>query len=439
MSTVRSLIAVSLFVSAITAVAKPPVTALTAEDSRIDSVMASHKYIYFGEGTNPSQDSVAKLIYHFYYDQFRQFQDPLAPYFLFMSRDANLAMGIGGRVRMRGYCDWGGSVNTPAFSPLFIPTAADPLHRRLLDTTPAGTALFFRVIGMNKKLGLYQLYIEADFSGYQSRDFKLKKAYAEINSWTIGYATSSFGDGSAVPPTIDSNGPVMKMDATAVLLRWMHTCKSRFTVAASVETPSMTVQNDGTHTAACSQYLPNLAGFIQYGWGRDQHIRLSAIARFLPYRDLLNASNHTLTGWGLQLSSKFAPIAPLTLYATVNAGKSYANYGGNMMMGPYDLVEDISTPGRLRTVPSVGWFVGAMYTFSPQFFATTTWAQGRYLPNFKVPGSDYKYGLYSATNLFWNLTPRIQAGVEFNIGKRQNFDGTHGWARRIGLLAMFSF
>ena len=404
------------------------------------ALLDDHKLIFYGPGENPQSDSIRNLIENFYYDQFRSFQDPQAPYFLFMSRDTQLAMGIGGVVRMRGYFDWGGSTGIPAFSPYFIPTTRDELNRQKLGTTPAGTALFFRVIGRNKRLGEYQLYIEANFNGYQSRDFHLKKAYAVINDWTIGYAPSTFSDGAAVPPTIDSNGPTMKMDATSVLVRYMHHFrKSGFYVAASVETPSMTIQADGEQVAARSEFLPNLAAMVQYEWRPGQHVRLSGITRFMPYRDLVRGRNHQAVGWGLQFSTVFRPVDPLTVYATVNGGRSYSNFGGDFLLGKYDLVECMKCPGKLRTVPGWGYFVGLQYNFRPNLFTSATFGQGRYLPCGEVPGSDYKYGLYGALNLFWDATPRIRFGGEFNFGKRQNFNGVHGWARRVGALAQFSF
>ena len=70
---------------------------------------------------------------------------------------------------------------------------------------------------------------------------------------------------------------------------------------------------------------------------------------------------------------------------------------------------------------------------------SATFGQGRYLPCCGAEGSDYKYGLYSALNFFWDVTPRIRFGGEVNIGKRQNFDGSHGWGHRLGALAQFSF
>lgn len=416
-------------------------TAETVRDKAHDELVDSHKIVFVGEGhERPDTDSVRSLIERFYVDQFRNFQDPAAPYFLFMSRDANLAMGIGGMVRMRGYYDWGGAMPVSGFSPYLIPITKDPLNDRNLGTTPAGTALFFRIIGRNGRIGHYQLYIEANFNGYNGRDFHLKKAYATLGDWTVGYAASTFGDGAAVPPTVDSSGPTMKMDGTNVLVRYMHDfAKTGITVAASLESPSMSLQTEDGKTAARSQYLPNIAAMVQYSWAREQHIRLSAITRFLPYRDLLTETNYMPVGYGFQFSTVFSPVAPLTIYGTINTGKSYSNFGGDFLLGKYDLVEDDKNPGHLKTTPGFGYFVGASYHFSPKLFSTVTFGQGRYLPTNDPLGTDYKYGLYTAVNVFYYLTPRISFGAEFNIGKRQNFNGEHGWARRIGALAQFSF
>ncbi|MCM1355955.1 MAG: hypothetical protein NC212_06085 [Staphylococcus sp.] len=416
------------------------VSATSPVEEQHEALVNDHKVVFFGQGSDPAADSIRNLVENFYYDQFRSFQDPQAPYFLFMSRDSQLAMGIGGLVRMRGYYDWGGTTGVAGFSPYFIPTQRDELNRQKLGTTPAGTALFFRVIGRNKRLGHYQLYIEANFNGYQGRDFHLKKAYATLNDWTIGYASSTFGDGAAVPPTIDSNGPTMKMDATNVLVRYMHHFKKTgMYIAASVETPDMTIQADNEQAAARSLFVPNFAAMMQYEWATGQHVRLSGIMRFLPYRDLVTGRNHQPVGWGLQLSTVFRPVEPLTVYGTVNGGRSYSNFGGDFLLGKYDLVQCAKCPGKLCTVPGWGYFVGLQYNFKPQIFMSATFGQGRYLPCCRADGSDYKYGLYSALNFFWDVTPRIRFGGEINVGKRQNFDGTHGWARRLGALAQFSF
>ena len=91
-----------------------------------------------------AKDSVEKMLNMFYVNQFRHFQDPRAPYFMFMSKSNNLAMGIGGVVRIRGYYDWNGSIPISGFSPYFIQIPKDPTSMRRLAATPRGTGLFLQ-------------------------------------------------------------------------------------------------------------------------------------------------------------------------------------------------------------------------------------------------------------------------------------------------------
>lgn len=410
-------------------------------DIQRDSVIASHRVVWLDGNESPkaSSDSIKETIEMFYFDQFRHFQDPDAPYFLFMSKDASLAMGIGGCVRMRGWYDWGGAQPTSVFSPYLIPIDRNPAKMRRFDTSPAGTCLFFRVIGRNKTLGYYQLYIEANFNGYETRDFRIKKAYAMVNDFTIGYASSTFSDPAAVPPTVDANGPNNKIGPTAVLVRWMPTFRERYSIGISVETPSTQVDVDNIMTTKADSWMPDFAALAQYEWRRGEHVRLSGIARTLSYRDLKAARNHNIVGWGVMLSSVARPWAPLTTYASVSYGKGYGSTGGDLQVGNYDLAGDPERPGRMYAPASYGWNIGLQYNFKPNLFTTVTASQTRYLPKNGIDGNEYKYGLFFAANVFWNLTPRMQVGAEIDLGKRQNFDGRHEWGHRAGALAMFSF
>lgn len=418
-----------------------PAATKSPVDMQRDSVIASHRVVWLdgNEGPKANSDSIKETIEMFYFDQFRHFQDPDAPYFLFMSKDASLAMGIGGCVRMRGWYDWGGAQPTSVFSPYLIPIDRNPAKMRRFDTSPAGTCLFFRVIGRNKTLGYYQLYIEANFNGYETRDFRIKKAYAMVNDFTIGYASSTFSDPAAVPPTVDANGPNNKIGPTAVLVRWMPTFRERYSIGISVETPSTQVDVDNIMTTKADSWMPDFAALAQYEWRRGEHVRLSGIARTLSYRDLKAARNHNIVGWGVMLSSVARPWAPLTTYASVSYGKGYGSTGGDLQVGNYDLAGDPERPGRMYAPASYGWNIGLQYNFKPNLFTTVTASQTRYLPKNGIDGNEYKYGLFFAANVFWNLTPRMQVGAEIDLGKRQNFDGRHEWGHRAGALAMFSF
>ncbi len=83
--------------------------AVSPRKAQIASMIESTHIISEGGG-KVNQDSIARLLGQFYFDQYRHFQDPRAPYFMFLTKDRNLAMGVGGLIRMRGYFDWDGSM-----------------------------------------------------------------------------------------------------------------------------------------------------------------------------------------------------------------------------------------------------------------------------------------------------------------------------------------
>lgn len=405
----------------------------------IDSLKSTHRIEYLGEGSVPTITDERALLDIFYYDQFRNAQDPRAPYFLFMSRDARFVMGLGGVVRMRGWYDWHGAMPNNGFIPYNISIPMNPAHSRWLGSTPAGTALYFRVLGTNTPVGDYQLYIEANFDGYNQRGFLLKKAYATLNDWTIGYAHSTFSDPLAEPLLVDGQGPNAYVSTTAVLVRWMHNLRKDWIIAASAEMPQSFVGANGTTTLRTEDWFPNLAAFSQYEWAPNQHVRLAGIMRVLPYRDQVVGKNKNEIGWGVQLSSVMRPFKPLTLYFMGNYGRGISSLTGDLMMGNYDLVDNPTTPGTMYAPRLFGWYGAAQYHFTPTLFTGLTFGQLRYLPNHKQPADQYRYGLYSALNIFWNITPRIQVGGEYNLGKRQNEGGDHRWAQRISVMTQFSF
>lgn len=414
----------------------------TLTEQHIDSLVNSTRVINLsGLYSDIPDEATRNRIEEFYYDQFRHSQNPDAPYFLFMSKDSMMLMGIGGTVRMRAYYDWDGAMPTPAFLPIQIqiPMPVDPLNEKHLGTTPAGTCLFFRMLGHAHRIGEYQLYIEANFNGYNARDFHLKKAYGIVGDFTIGYASSTFSDPAAVPPTVDAGGPNNKMDHTTVLVRYMPQLTRNVLFAASIENPDTEIGADGSLTKARASFTPDFATMIQYSWSRLQHVRLSAVVRSLPYRDMQSQRNYNAAGWGVQLSAITTPCYAITTYLTANYGAGYAGMGGDLLVGAYDLITNPDRPGKLYAPRSLGWNIGLQYNLRHNLFITLSAAQTRFLPSHDINPDEYKYGLMGTINVFWNPLPRIQVAAEFNYAKRQNFSGAHRYARRLGLMAQITF
>ncbi len=425
--------------------AKQSLRANSMVDVQKEALLDDHKIIYIdgrpqNENSKLHQDSIRDLLENFFYDQFQSFSDPAAPYFLFMGRNAELAMGIGGCVRIRGWYDIDAAIPANSFTPYLIPMVKDPANNSKIGATPAGSTLFFRVIGKNKKLGNYQIYIEANFNGYGGSDFHLKKAYAQLNNVTVGYASSTFSDPAALPPTVDANGPTNKISPTSVLVRWMNTYKKRWTVAGSVELPKNAAISTITgKVGPASQTVPDFAAFVQYAWGKSEHVRLAGLARSIPYEDLISHTRHHKFGWGMQLSTIVHPISPVTLYGTFNCGEGHESTTGDLQVGNYDLIPSPGDPSDMYAPFSLGYCIGAQYNFRPNLFASISYSDSRYFPRSPREASEYRNGNIFTANVFWNLTPRIQTGLEFDTGVRKNWDGHSRRADRIGLMAQFSF
>lgn len=414
---------------------------LYPEEVQRKKLIENTKVFYLGNRElTPSQDSVVARINQFYFDQFRHSQDPQSPYFMFMSKNAEMAMGLGGMVRMRGWFDWNGSIPANGFSPYAIPIPKNPADKRKLGGTPAGTSLFFTLLGHNSRFGDYMAYIECNFDGYNNVGFKLKHAYVTIGDWTAGYAPSTFSDPAAQPLTIDGAGPNGKISRTSILVRYMHTFKTNWTVAGSLELPSSKPATDDKYTANATDYVPDACVFGQYSWNRGlSHVRLSAMVRGINYRDLVSQRNRMVAGWGVQLSSMFKIIRPLTMYAVASFGQGHASYTGDLSGNSFDLVAKAGENGRLYAPSALALTWGAKYNFRPDLYACVALAQMRYLPRETPDNQQYKYGLYGAVNLFWEVTPRFHIGAEYLAGKRKNFDGSHANANRIDAMFMLSF
>ena len=431
MRTLRLIFAIALTAACSAAMAQAPV------DKQHEELLKNHKIVYFGKG---EADSTAQLdlINRFYINQFRHAQDPRAPYFMLMSRSGNMAMGIGGTIKVIGAYDWDGSMSGTDFSPYNIPIPVNAPNRSLFQASIGSTNIFFSVFGSDKRFGDYQLYVEAKFNGNRNA-FRLNKAYATVRDFTLGLANSTFVDPASQPSTVETDGPNSETDYTTLLFRYMHTFGKHFTLAASVENPNNEI---GTfaHSEGTSAYMPNFAAFAQYQWGK-QHIRLAAIVKPMRYRNLAADCNQYTTGWGLNLSTIFRPVAPLTVYAAANYGCGISSIVNDLQCGALDLLPYANEVGKMYAPRSFGWYAGLQYNFRPNIFSTIVVSQERMLrkDNTVYDGDGYKYGLYGVANIFWDITPRCQVGAEFDLGKRCNVDGTNRLGYRACALAQFSF
>ena len=412
---------------------------VSKEEMRRNNIISNTHYIYVGNDSI-RKDSVTMMLNRFYVDQFRHFQDPRAPYFMFMSKSGNIALGVGGQVKIKGYFDWNGSIPSSGFSPYLIPIPKNPAEIRNLSATPSGTGIFFTLLGSNKILGDFMAYFQADFSGYNNRGFRVKKAYVTFRDWTAGYTVSTFEDTKAEPSTVDGAGPNGINSRKNILVRYMKNVKKNWVFAGSVEFPSQSITTDGKNTESCNPYIPDFAGFVQYQWNKgNSHLRLSGLLRTLSYRDLIAKQNYNITGWGLQLSSVISIVPDFNFFGIVSAGQGHASYTTDLGNGNFDLIPDENHPGKLYAPKAMGIVGGLQYYFTPSLFSNIAFSEQTYYPKNNPNDSQYKYGIYAVGNLFWDVTPRMELGIEYLYGRRKNFNGMAESADRIMAMFMVSF
>lgn len=403
-----------------------------------------HKIIYFGDGTAESGSS-EEMISKFYFDQFRHAHDPLAPYFMFMSRDSKLALGIGGKFNATAYYDWNGTIDDNGFIPFEIPMSRDNTQRHRIGASVSESQLFLRLFGKSDRFGWYQLYIQAKFtgSGMNGYGFKLSKAYASVGDWTLGYASTTFADPAACPNTVDPQGPNAEVSETTFLIRYMHTFKgNHWSIAASVEAPDLQVPTYPGIATACNAYMPDFAAFGQYQWADGlYHVRLSGILRGLEYRDDITAENHRTIGWGAHLSAVANPLPSTVLYGGINAGKGIASLNNDLQCDSrgLDMLPSEWNPGAMHAAKSLAWYAALQYNFRPDLYSTVMFSEVRLFPGDIKDGGMYKYGLYGAANIFWNPTSRLLLGAEYDFGACKNLSGDRRWVNRIGLTCQYSF
>lgn len=429
-----TLVSLFAFVCAAASLAQSPV------DAQHQKLKKSHHIGLIGDGRIDSVSS-NNLISQFYVDQFRHVQDPRAPYFMLMSRNAKMAMGIGGTIQAMAFYDWHSPISGSDFSPYAIGAPVNDASRTMFQTSIGQTALFYTMFGKSDRFGDYRFYIEAKFKGSGgSNVFKLNKAYATVGDWTIGYATSTFADPAAQPSTVETGGAHSKVGDTRVLFRYMHDIKKNWTMAVSLETPVDHVAPDTEMYEAGSIYIPNFAAFLQYGTSA-QHVRLAGIVKGMRYRNLVEKKNAYVAGWGLNLSTVVRPISPVTLFGGVNYGQGIGSMVNDLSNGQNDLLGLATEPGKMYAPSSYGWYAAVQYNFRPNIYSSLIFSQERLLPRHgsNYGGDEYKHSIYGVANVFWEITPRCTLGAEFDMGTRTNMDRTHHTDYRGVMMARFNF
>ena len=369
------------------------------------------------------------------------FQDPDAPRFLLVDQKHQMALGIGGYVRLTTSYDFRGISDNVDFVPYDIPTPANPAEKSQYQMDASTTRLFLKLVGANSVLGKYTVYVESDFRGGQDYGFRLRQAYVNARGFLVGQTWSTFVDPAAAPPTIDYEGPNGMTSVRNVMLRYTLDLSKHWQVALAAEAPSVTYTLSDGNNMAIRQRMPDIPFYVQYGWNEgNNHIRVSGLIRGLSYRDLMASRNKSVLGWAVQLSG-LANITPkVMLYYQGVYGRGYDRYLNGLNGEGFDLIPDPDNQGKLYAPETLGYVAGIRYSFSQKFFISASYSQSRlYSKTGSLSENSYRYAQYIVGNAFYNLTPDCSIGLEYLYGRRSNINRADGQANRINAMIQYNF
>lgn len=414
-------------------------TALSAGAARPienpDSFYVPERAVMVSGNRDTGRDLVAVL-----YDKTdMHYSEPNAPRFLFLDREGKVALGIGGYLKGTVQYDFDGSIDDGAsFITYDIPVPNDPAQRSGFYGNVNHSTIFLRLVGRSTKFGLYQMYVQTNFSGNGTTGYgvKVKQAWASLGNVTMGLANSTFVDGSAGTPVIDDQGPGGEASCKNVLVRYVKTFGHGWRVAAGVEMPgaSYTVNTD---VEKISQRVPDVPVNLQYAWG-GSHIRLTGMLRNLAYRDLVSEQNHIKTGWAVQLSGVQEIGRMVNIFYQGAYGRGYGHYVNDLSEGSFDLVYD-HTAGKMTAPKLCNFEVGARVDFTPNCFMSAAYSQARTFGLGYLGGDTFRYSQYLSVSGFYDIIEDLRIGVEYLHGNRKNYNHESGKANRIMAMLQYSF
>lgn len=371
---------------------------------------------------------------------------PGLPRFAIVGKHDKFYLGIGGQGKLTLGYDLGDVIDNPNdFTTSAIPIPTPKGNRGLFQISGQQTGLFLNFVALPNTDNQLGVYLSANLTG-DNYTPSIEQAYLKWRGITAGYAYTFFADMAAGVPTIDYEGPNAFTSIAHALVGYEKSFgkNNAWKVAVALEQPAASFTTNAT-TEQVNQRVPDIPAYIQYSWANGgSWLRLGAILRNLEYRNQLDEKNIDKLGWGFNLSGSAAIAGPLTAYWQGVFGRGIASYIQDINGMNMDLYPAHSRKGVLDMTKTWAAYGGLQYTFSPAVFCSATYSQVRnygkqYQGGQTAWDSQYKYAQYIVGNVFWNITPIVQTGIEYLWGRRVNCNGTQGHDNRIQTMIQVSF
>lgn len=401
-------------------------------------------------------------------DRSKNINEIPVPHFAIHTQNNKFVMTIGAQINPIIGVDLGNNLYKQAdaginFVPSQIPVPAAYGRKSDFYINALNASIDLQVVGFGGTRDQITGYIKIEAGG-NDKAITLSKAYLTWRGLTAGLKHSLFQDEEVVPPTIDPQGPNGLVGATVNEIGYVSPSFKGFRFGIGLDMPTF-YSSRGTYWGqdyklwrhvpiegeqVCdpdyySMTVPDVPMFVEFSNNPNYRVKLAGIVRTMMYRDLLAEKRRASVGWGLSLSGTLKPIDPLTFYLQATYGEGIGAYIQDIAGTPVSFVPKNDKPGYMTPTPMMGWLAGITYDINPKWQINAMASQARVwnvadYAEHEVEEceiNNYKYGIYSAVNVFYNISSYFQVGLEYLYGYRKSWNSGSGHDNRLQMQVMF--
>ena len=371
-----------------------------------------------------------------------------APRFAIVGKNESFYFGIGGMAKTTFSYDFPNPISSPTyFEPADIPMTSTSGNGGSLQFSAQQSYFYFNVVAFPNSKNKVGVYINFDLANtnYQPN---LQYAYLTFRGFTAGVNYSLFLNTGAAAPTVNKENANALTYALNTVLQYQHTFKNNITLAAGAEIGPKSFTN-AQKAYSVNQRIPDVPAYIQYTSPSNPNnsIRFSVIGRDLQYYNQMKGKLENVFGGGVKVSGTLGITPNLIAYYQAGYGKGITGYFQDMQGLGLDLTPSADNDGKMVANAAWGAYAGLQYNWSKKCYSAVLYSQTRnYAKKYAdfdgvstTWGDQYKYGQYLAANVFYNITSQFCWGLEWDWGRRMNFDGTSRHDNRIQTMLSLTF
>jgi hypothetical protein len=300
-------------------------------------------------------------------------------------------------------------------------------------------------------VGQMRAFLEGDFYGSTGVEeekrtaFRLRHAYAQFRGALVGQTWSTFSDPAANHQDLDFEGINGENVIRQPQFRYTWQVRQGLEVAAAAETPQVSL-TDGKGV----NLIPDLVGRAVWKFKETGHLQGAVVLREIRGEsDAAPGIVKSVFAWGASLSG----VRPFQYFHLTDRfifqfsfGKGNARYINDLnSLGGQDAVFDLAT-GNLEAIPATGWYLDYEHQWKEWESTRVMKLRSSVIWSFvTVNNLDFqKDDAYRTTNrlsvnLVFSPIERIDAGIEYVYGTRDNKNGERGSSDQIQIVGIFRF